>query len=163
LPLELDLPSEAGVHQPGTNLGQVAEAFRAQLREIRRREILQGMTLIGPHRDDLRFMVGGIDLTTYGSRGQQRTTALALKLAEVKLIGQEVGEQPILLLDDVMSELDDARRGYLMRMIDGAQQAILTTTDLKAYSAEFLAETTLLRVREGRIEEMADVGSSFER
>jgi DNA replication and repair protein RecF len=154
LELELYSPSEPGIHPLVANLGQVAEAFRAQLREIRRREILQGMTLIGPHRDDLRFLVGGIDLTTYGSRGQQRTAALALKLAEVKLIGQEVGEQPILLLDDVMSELDDARRGYLMRMMDGAQQAILTTTDLKAYSAEFLAEVTLLRVREGRIEEI---------
>ena len=154
LSLELDLPSEPGIHQLGINLSQVAEAFRAQLREIRGREMLQGMSLIGPHRDDLRFLVGGIDLTTYGSRGQQRTAALALKLAEVKLIGQEVGEQPILLLDDVMSELDDARRGYLMRMIDGAQQAILTTTDLKAYSTEFLTEATLLRVREGRIEEM---------
>jgi len=156
LPLELDLPSEPGTHQLGTHLGQVVEAFRAQLREIRRREILQGMTLVGPHRDDLRFSVGGVDLTIYGSRGQQRTAALALKLAEVKLMAQEVGEQPILLLDDVMSELDDARRGYLMRMIDGAQQAILTTTDLKAYSAEFLAEVTLLRVREGRIEEIVN-------
>jgi len=112
------------------------------------------MTLIGPHRDDMRFSVGGVDLTIYGSRGQQRTAALALKLAEVKLIAQKVGEQPILLLDDVMSELDDARRGYLMQMVNGAQQAILTTTDLKAYSAEFLAGTTLLRVKEGRIEEM---------
>ncbi len=154
LPLELDLLSEPGTHQLGANLSQVTEAFRAQLREIRGREILQGMSLIGPHRDDLRFSVGGIDLTIYGSRGQQRTAALTLKLAEVKLIGQEVGEQPILLLDDVMSELDDARRGYLMRMIDGAQQAILTTTDLKAYSTEFLAEVTLLRVKEGRIEEI---------
>jgi len=154
LSLELDLPSEPGIQQLGINLSQVVDAFRAQLREIRRREILQGMSLIGPHRDDLRFLVGGIDQTIYGSRGQQRTAALALKLAEVKLIGQEVGEQPILLLDDVMSELDDARRGYLMRMIDGAQQAILTTTDLKAYSTEFLAEVTLLRVREGRIEGM---------
>ena len=157
LSLELALPSESGIHQPGTNLSQVAETFRAQLHEIRRREILRGMTLIGPHRDDLRFLVGGIDLNIYGSRGQQRTAALALKLAEVELIGQEVGEQPILLLDDVMSELDDARRGYLMRMMDGAQQAILTTTDLKAYSTEFLAEVTLLRVKEGRIEEMADI------
>jgi DNA replication and repair protein RecF len=154
LPLELDLPSEPAIYQPGTDLGQVAEAFRAQLREIRRREFLRGMSLIGPHRDDLRFSVGGIDLTIYGSRGQQRTAALALKLAEVKLISQKVGEQPILLLDDVMSELDDARRGYLMQMIDGAQQAILTTTDLKDYSIEFLTEATLLRVREGRIEEI---------
>ena len=154
LPLELDLPSEPGMYQPGTDLSQVAEAFRAQLREIRRREFLRGMSLIGPHRDDLRFSVGGIDLTIYGSRGQQRTAALALKLAEVKLISQKVGEQPILLLDDVMSELDDARRGYLMQMIDGAQQAILTTTDLKDYSIEFLTEATLLRVREGRIEEI---------
>jgi DNA replication and repair protein RecF len=155
LPLELESPSELNTYQLGADdLSQVVEAFRAQLREIRGREIGQGMTLIGPHRDDLRFLVGGIDLTTYGSRGQQRTAALALKLAEVQLIGQKVGEQPILLLDDVMSELDDARRGYLMRMMDGAQQAILTTTDLKAYSTEFLAEVTLLRVREGRIEEI---------
>jgi DNA replication and repair protein RecF len=154
LPLELDLPSEPGIHQLGTNLGQVAEVFRAQLREIRGQEIGQGMTLIGPHRDDMHFLVGGIDLAIYGSRGQQRTAALALKLAEMELIGQEMGEQPILLLDDVMSELDDARRGYLMRMMDGAQQAILTTTDLRAYSTEFLAKVTLLQVREGRIEEM---------
>jgi DNA replication and repair protein RecF len=157
LSLGLDLPSEPGIHQLGVNLSQVAEVFRAQLREIRGREILQGMSLIGPHRDDLRFLVGGINLTTYGSRGQQRTAALALKLAEVKLIGQEVGEPPILLLDDVMSELDDARRGCLMRMMDGAQQAILTTTDLRAYSTEFLAEVTLLRVKEGRIEEIANL------
>jgi DNA replication and repair protein RecF len=157
LPLELDLASEPGIYQLGTDLSQVAEAFRVQLHEIRRREILQGMTLLGPHRDDLRFLVGGVDLTIYGSRGQQRTTALALKLAEVKLIAQEVGEQPILLLDDVMSELDDARRGYLMQMIDGAQQAILTTTDLKVYSTEFLSEVTLLRVREGRIEGIANL------
>jgi len=150
LPLALDWLSEPGLDQSG----QVAEAFGAQLHKLRRQEILQGMTLIGPHRDDMRFSVGGVDLTIYGSRGQQRTAALALKLAEVKLIAQKVGEQPILLLDDVMSELDDARRGYLMQMVNGAQQAILTTTDLKAYSAEFLAGTTLLRVKEGRIEEM---------
>ena len=160
LSLELALPSESGIHQPETSLSQVAEAFRAQLHEIRRREILQGMTLIGPQRDDLRFLVGGIDLNIYGSRGQQRTAALALKLAEVELIGQEMREQPILLLDDVMSELDDARRGYLMRMIDGAQQAILTTTDLKAYSTEFLAGVTLLRVKEGRIEEIVGESAS---
>jgi len=160
LSLELQLPSESGIHQPETSLSQVAEAFRAQLHEIRRREILQGMTLIGPQRDDLRFLVGGIDLNIYGSRGQQRTAALALKLAEVELIGQEMREQPILLLDDVMSELDDARRGYLMRMIDGAQQAILTTTDLKAYSTEFLAGVTLLRVKEGRIEEIVGESAS---
>ncbi|HID65227.1 MAG TPA: DNA replication/repair protein RecF [Anaerolineae bacterium] len=160
LPLELDPSSEPGIPQLETNLDQVTEAFRAQLREIRKREILQGMTLIGPHRDDMRFSVGGVDLTIYGSRGQQRTAALTLRLAEVKLIAQEVGEQPILLLDDVMSELDDARRGYLMRMIDGAQQAILTTTDLRAYSAEFLAEVTLLRVKEGRIEEIVSESAS---
>lgn len=160
LPLELEVASEPGVQQLEADMSQVAEAFRAQLHEIRRQEILRGMTLVGPHRDDLRFLVGGVDQTIYGSRGQQRTAALALKLAEVRLIGQEVGEQPILLLDDVMSELDDARRGYLMRMMDGAQQAILTTTDLKAYSTEFLAEATLLRVREGRIEEIVSESAS---
>ena len=80
------------------------------MRQARREEIARGVTVVGPHRDDMHFIVGGVDMTLYGSRGQQRTTALALKLAEVELMTQSTGEAPLLLLDDVMSELDAARR-----------------------------------------------------
>jgi DNA replication and repair protein RecF len=134
----------------------IRESFVEQLREITREEIQRGMSLIGPHRDDLRFLVAGVDMRTYGSRGQQRTVVLALKLAEAKLLAEETGEQPIMLLDEVMSELDEARRRYLMKAIQNSQQAILTTTHWDAYSPNFLAQATLLRVQEGRIEEMTN-------
>ena len=80
--------------------------IRARLGELRRREIAQGANVLGPHRDDLAFLAGGMDISTYGSRGQQRSVALALKLAELDYIEHETGDQPILLLDDVLSELD---------------------------------------------------------
>ena len=81
---------------------------------VRRREIAQGANVLGPHRDDLAFLAGGVNLATYGSRGQQRTVALALKLAELEYIEAETGDQPILLLDDVLSELDAQRRADLL-------------------------------------------------
>ena len=130
--------------------------FLDQLREITREEIQRGMSLIGPHRDDLRFLAAGVDMRIYGSRGQQRTVVLALKLAEAKLLAKETGKQPIMLLDEVLSELDESRRRYLMKAIENSQQAVLTTTHWNAYSPEFLAQATLLRVQEGRIEKMAN-------
>ncbi|MFI5274509.1 MAG: DNA replication/repair protein RecF, partial [Ktedonobacterales bacterium] len=87
--------------------------FRERLVELRRRELAQGVNVLGPHRDDLAFLAGEMDLATYGSRGQQRSAALALKLAELGYIEQQTGDQPILLLDDVLSELDAERRGDL--------------------------------------------------
>ncbi len=134
----------------------IRESFLQQLREITREEIQRGMSLIGPHRDDLRFLAGGVDMRIYGSRGQQRTIVLAMKLAEAKLLARETGEQPIMLLDEVMSELDEARRRYLMKAIENSQQAILTTTHWDAYRPDFLAQATLLRVQEGRIEEITN-------
>jgi len=134
----------------------IREAFLEQLREITREEIQRGMSLIGPHRDDLCFLAGGVDMRIYGSRGQQRTVVLAMKLAEAKLLARETGEQPIMLLDEVMSELDEARRRYLTKAIENSQQTILTTTHWNAYSPDFLAQATLLRVQEGRIEEITN-------
>ncbi len=135
----------------------IKESFLEQLREITRQEIQRGMSLIGPHRDDVRFLAGNVDMRIYGSRGQQRTVVLALKLAEAKLLTRETGEQPIMLLDEVMAELDEARRRYLMKAIENSQQAILTTTHWDAYSPEFLAQATLLRVQEGRIERISNI------
>jgi len=137
----------------------IREAFLEQLRGITREEIQRGMSLIGPHRDDLGFLAGGVDMRIYGSRGQQRTVVLALKLAEAELLARKTGEQPVVLLDEVMSELDEARRRYLMQAIENSQQAILTTTHWNAYSPEFLAQATLLRVKEGRIKGAGEQGS----
>ena len=78
-------------------------------------EIRRGVTLVGPHRDDMLFFINGKEVQQYGSQGQQRTTALSLKLAEIELIHEEVGEYPILLLDDVLSELDQYRQTNLLK------------------------------------------------
>jgi DNA replication and repair protein RecF len=99
----------------------------------------------------LLFSIGGHDLQPFGSRGQQRTAALALKLAEVELMSAETGEAPLLLLDDVMSELDAGRRSYLTRLLERASQAILTTTDLEDFEPTFLPGVALWHVLAGRL------------
>ncbi|MHB1127297.1 MAG: DNA replication/repair protein RecF, partial [Bacillota bacterium] len=86
-------------------------------------------TLLGPHRDDLKFTVNNVDLRTYGSQGQQRTTALALKMAQIEHTRGETGEQPVLLLDDVFSELDNRRKGHLINAIQGKIQTFVTATN----------------------------------
>jgi hypothetical protein len=110
------------------------------------------LTLVGPHRDDLRFAVDGVDMTTYASRGQGRTIAVALKLAEIELMRGETGQEPVLLLDDVMSELDKPRRAALSHAILGAAQAIVSATDLDDFTDEFLDGAKIWRVSEGKIQ-----------
>ena len=148
LSLEELLPSAQTPLSPA----EVSQAFQSHLRQARREEIGLGVTVVGPHRDDVHFTVDGIDMTLYGSRVQQRTTALALKLAEVDLMTQATGEPPLLLLDDVMSELDARRRARVMGMIDGVEQAILTTTDWSDFTHEFRDQAFLLQVAAGQIE-----------
>lgn len=133
------------------SVSEVARAFGQHLRRARREEMARGVTLVGPHRDDVHFLLDGIDMTLYGSRGQQRTTALALKLAEVDLMDHIVGEPPVLLLDDVMSELDAKRRERVIAAVEGVQQSILTTTDWNDYSESFRKRATLWQVAAGRI------------
>jgi DNA replication and repair protein RecF len=151
LPLDTPSPQEPTRGANGPSQAGIKAVFHQQLQDRQGEEIERGMTLIGPHRDDLRFLVGGVDMCTYGSRGQQRTIAISLKLAELELIRSETGEEPILLLDDVMSELDEDRRQYLMDAVHGDQQAIITTTDLDSFAPEFLRQATVWRVQEGRI------------
>ena len=138
---------------------RLAEAFRRALQEARREEIARGVTIIGPHRDDLTLLVNGIDMTIYGSRGQQRTVALALKLAEVGLMHQQAQEMPILLLDDVISELDRQRGEFLLKRVSQAQQVLITTTDLRYYAPDFLASVALWRVAGGTIVPLQEVPS----
>jgi DNA replication and repair protein RecF len=135
-------------------LKEVRETFLAYLQQARTEEINRGVTLIGPHRDDFHFLVDGIDMTLFGSRGQQRTAALSTKLAEVSLMQQTTGETPVLLLDDVMSELDAERRQQVIAIVDQVGQALLTTTDWEDYSNDFRQRAKLYSVTMGQIEEL---------
>jgi DNA replication and repair protein RecF len=129
----------------------IVRAFLRQLQQSRGREIAAGASLSGPHRDDLAFVVDGRPMGTYGSRGQQRTVALALKLAEAQFLHRRTGEEPILLLDDVLSELDESRRRHVLEAIARTQQVIFTSTDLKPYAPDFLARASVLTVCAGTI------------
>jgi DNA replication and repair protein RecF len=112
----------------------LADSFRRRQGHLASREIDQAVSLVGPHRDDFTFILDGIDLNTYGSRGQQRLAVLALKLAEADWMRAEIGEVPVVLLDDMLSELDPQRRAYVLQRVaepepTRQQQVWITTTD----------------------------------
>ncbi len=142
---------EQGVSYPDLTPEQARASFLAHLYAGRDRDMAAGMTLIGPHRDDLGFYLGERNLRAYGSRGQQRTAALASKLAEVAIMTRISGEAPILLLDDVMSELDATRRAMLLEVIPQVRQAIVTATDWDYFSSGLLDAANRLQVQEGRL------------
>ena len=124
---------------PGERPG---DALARRLRETAEKELWNGNTLVGPHRDDVAFRLDGRDLATFASRGQQRTAILALKLAELDLLTALDGRPPLLLLDDVFSELDPSRRAHLVRRIATLPQAFVTTTALEDLDPQLLAEGT---------------------
>ena len=139
----------------------VSQRFGHQIVALRDRELAAATTLVGPHRDEIRFLITRnhdempIDATTYASRGQGRTVALSLKLAEVALMKGETGEDPVLLLDDVMSELDIDRRVALAQVVIESPQAIVTTTDLGEFSPAFLDRARVLSVCRGEVEKLS--------
>lgn len=132
-------------------IGDVADTFRRALTASRGRDIATGQTLVGPHRDDLRLTNAGHDLLPYGSRGQQRAGALALKIAEGEYVREVTGEWPILLLDDVLSELDANRRRRVFAASHEGQQVIVTTTDLTAIDRDFLDRSQVIEIRAGTV------------
>lgn len=130
---------------------EIAEAFRAKLRQNLREDVTRGMTTIGPQRDELRFFVNGRDLGLYGSRGQDRTAVLALKLAELDWMEAETGEPPILLLDEVAAELDPHRRNYLLKRIGGVEQVIVTSAEPELLAESFNTAVARWEVQAGTI------------
>jgi DNA replication and repair protein RecF len=130
----------------------VADRYRASLEEGMEQDIARTSTRLGPHRDDWFFQVNGRPLGSYGSRGQQRSAILALKLAEIRWIEAQTGEMPVLLLDEVVAELDARRRELLLDVMDQAEQALLTATDPAMFTARFLARARALEVVNGRVE-----------
>lgn len=128
----------------------LGEDFSLKVCQNRERDLYQKITTVGPHRDDIRFCIGDIDIRKYGSQGQQRTSALSLKLAEIELIRQSVGENPILLLDDVLSELDRNRQNQLLDSIQNIQ-TIITCTGLEEFIRERLQINQVYKVMNGTI------------
>lgn len=137
--------------EPGTG-EEHAAALRRRLDETADKEVWNGATLVGPHRDDIAFEADGRELTGFASRGQQRSAILALKLAELDLLAALDGRPPLLLLDDVFSELDPERRAHLVRRIGALPQAIVTTTTPDDLDRSLVEASTLWRVEPGRIE-----------
>jgi DNA replication and repair protein RecF len=140
------------VDRSALKLDEIRSGFCARLVQLRSEEIARGVTTIGPHRDDLRLLANGIDLGDYGSRGQVRTTLLALKLAEVNWMKERTGEWPVILLDEVMAELDLQRRADLLHYVNEAEQVLFTATDANMFTTDFLEKSDVWKVEEGTIQ-----------
>lgn len=141
----------------GTEAGPLADVAVAEellthaLEAGRRRDVDSGMTLTGPHRDDLELLVGGVSAGAFGSRAQQRTAALALRLAEARLLEGRTGEPPVLLLDDILSEMDATRRASVLSRIDDTRQVLITTAEPEVFAPEFMAAARQFLVRAGTV------------
>ena len=133
------------------NTAEAQHQYRKQLHDARKKEFAQGVCLLGPHRDDLEFLVNGVNMLSYGSRGQQRTAALSAKLAELAYMRATTGDEPVLLLDDVFSELDNQRRSHLLQEVLRHEQVLLTATDLATFPPEILGQAHTYQVVSGEV------------
>jgi DNA replication and repair protein RecF len=149
---QIGLQIDTVIDRSQLELSEIQNGFLAELRKMRREEIARGVTTIGPHRDELRFLANDIDLGNYGSRGQVRTALLSLKLAEVDWMKSRTGEWPVILLDEVMAELDVQRRADLLKFVGESEQALFTTTDLNLFTPEFVKNVDVWRVENAKVE-----------
>jgi DNA replication and repair protein RecF len=146
---QLGLKLDTAIDRSSIDIKEIQEGFLTKLKAIRGEEISRGVTTIGPHRDDLRFVINKADVSDYGSRGQIRTTLLALKLAEVEWMKERTGEYPVILLDEVMAELDGSRRADLLKYVTHEHQVLFTTTDLTLFASEFSEDAEIWDVQSG--------------
>ena len=130
---------------------QIKPQFLEHLMKERRESIQRGVTLSGPHRDELRMFINDRDSGLYGSRGQARTAVMALKFAELQWMKERTGEYPLFLLDEVVAELDSKRRAFLLEQLDGKAQTLVTTTELDIFTDEFLENAQVFNVVNGQI------------
>jgi DNA replication and repair protein RecF len=148
---QMDLPIDSPLDRTTIGREEIRTGLLASLREKREDELTRGVTIIGPHRDDFGLLSKGIDLRLYGSRGQNRTAMLALKLAEIEWLRERTGEMPILLLDEVLAELDSERREDLLARILPARQAVLTAADINMFTESFQQTASVWHVQAGTI------------
>ncbi|MBD5402599.1 DNA replication/repair protein RecF [bacterium] len=134
-----------------TEIEEIQKAFKESLEERRIEEIRRCQACVGPHRDDIIFYINNLESTKFASQGQQRTIVLALKLSELDIITEKTGDEPILLLDDVLAELDDIRQNYLLKSINQNTQTIITSVDTILFEDEFLKDVQIYKIENGEI------------
>ena len=151
-------------HRPSIPQGESAAATEASFREAlaaqRQRELATGSTALGPHRDDFKLLVDDVDMRVFASRGEARTLALTLRLAEASYLAAVRDDEPIVLLDDVLSEMDAYRRRRVLEKIAGYRQALITTTDLEPLRDFFGTAATYLRVDGDGVTPLEEAGLS---
>ncbi|MEM8614182.1 MAG: DNA replication/repair protein RecF [Cyanobacteria bacterium P01_H01_bin.105] len=148
---QLDIYYSPNVDVDSDDASQIQQAFLEKLQSRAMVEYYQRTTLVGPHRDDITFLINETPARQYGSQGQQRTLVLALKLSELQLIEEVVGEPPLLLLDDVLAELDLNRQNQLLNTIQDRFQTLITTTHLGSFDAKWLTSSQVLQVKNGHL------------
>ncbi|MBR6099195.1 DNA replication/repair protein RecF [bacterium] len=134
-----------------TELEAILEKYKTALEERKQEELRRGQACVGPHRDDIIFYINENDASKFASQGQQRTVVLALKLSELDIITSKTGEEPVLLLDDVLAELDDIRQNYLLKSINKNTQTIITSVDTVLFEKEFLQDVKIYNIENGAI------------
>ena len=132
-------------------LKDIAAAFHKSLEERRVEEMRRGQACVGPHRDDVIFYINNNEATKFASQGQQRTIVLALKLSELDIIAAKTGDEPVLLLDDVLAELDDLRQNYLLKSINENTQTVITSVDTILFEDEFLKDVRIYKIENGEL------------
>lgn len=143
-------PSVSGIKADDTT-EQMYQKLQENYQKNKANEMRKGTTLSGPHRDDIEFKLNGKNAHLYASQGQQRSIALSIKLAEIQLVHHLTDEYPILLLDDVMSELDHERQSALLNYIHGKTQTFITTTDLEGISWDIIKQPKIYHIQSGKI------------
>lgn len=133
------------------------ETLKSNFDKIYQKEIKNKVTLIGPHRDELEFLINGENIKNFGSQGQQRMAILAIKLSEISIFNNYKGTMPILLLDDVFSELDKRKKNNLLKYINNDMQTIITTTDLNNISKKIRDKSKLIEIEHGTIKKITEV------
>lgn len=142
--LSCSYESSLGVSPDALSRDELADVFVCNLLEARGDDLRRQQTTVGPHRDDIAFEIDGHDARAFGSQGQQRSVVLALKMSEVLLAAEILGEQPLLLLDDVMSELDETRREAVLSFVHQGIQTVITTTNLGYFTKELLSRSKVV-------------------
>ena len=149
----LELQYQSGTHLEGEEAeGPWRDALQAQLAAQRSEEWRLGQCTVGPHRDEIGLLLGGQPARRYGSAGQQRTLVLALKMAELELVGAVVGEPPVLLLDDVLAELDPQRQQLLLEAVGEGHQCLVSATHLDAFDGGWQQNSQVIQMRAGCVE-----------
>lgn len=154
-------PGDNGDEEPGEGASlqdlnqateeEIAARIMRELKQRRAEEIARKQSVVGPHRDDVMFMLDSVSATSFASQGQQRSLVLSFKLAELSCVTEVLEEPPILLLDDVLAELDLKRQAQLMSLVDGSMQTIITTTDVDGFRKEWLDSAAFFNVEAGKM------------